>query len=93
MWLTLLPYLLSGQPLWVQDGDDIGDAWHGRIAFLLPDVLILEATNRCDHGQDSTYLVTIPMDRVRAVRERYPSADSRRLQSLYEGPDAEAFIR
>lgn len=77
-WLSLIPYVLSGQTVWVQDGDAVNDAWCCQIVLTLPDHLVIRVAD------EAPYLVTIPLAQVRAVRERFPSADRDRLESLFE---------
>ena len=78
LWLSLLPYVFSGQSLWVQDGDAVGDAWACQIVAVFPDHLVIRTAD------EVPYLVIIPMHLVRAVRERFPSADRARLETLFE---------
>lgn len=80
--LALAWYALTGQPVWVQDGAGVDDAWFCQILLVLPDAILVRVDN-----DGVPYHITIPIREVRAVRERYPTADRRFLASLLNRPD------
>lgn len=86
MWLSLLPYLLSGQVVWVQDGPSAqDDVWFGQITVLLPTHIVLRTAAGC---QDDPYLVVIPIERIYCVRERHGGGDKNRLEAIFrDSPD------
>lgn len=87
-WLALLPYVVSGQLVWVQDGPTVDDAWAAIILVANPWWVVLRINGSDDRDGGSPYLVTIPLSEIRAVRERYPPADRNRLDVNFRGPDA-----
>lgn len=80
--LALAWAALTGVPVWVQDGPAVDDAWYCQVMFVLPGLVVARIDN-----DGAPYLIAIPLREVRAVRERYPSADRRFAEALFNRPD------
>jgi len=79
---ALLYFAITGKPVWIQDGPTIEDAWYCQVVLVLPDGVLVRIDN-----DGAPYLITIPLREVRAVRERYPAADRRFAESLFQRPN------
>ena len=80
--LALLYFAATGQPVWVQDGPTVDDAWYCQVLLVLAGGVLVRIDN-----EGAPYLIVIPIREIRAVRERYPAADRRYAESLFQRPD------
>ena len=79
-----------------EDKPDDHPSFKGRVAF---DALRAEQarwlaeTIRRPELKDAPYRVVLPLQQIRALRERYPGGDVGALERLFDGPDGQPVTR
>ena len=61
--LALLYFAATGQPVWVQDGPTVDDAWYCQVLLVLAGGVLVRIDN-----EGAPYLIVIPIREIRAVR-------------------------
>jgi hypothetical protein len=82
LWLGLLPYVLSGQPLWFQTTPE-GHYWYGVVIFAAPGLVVLRASGPSLLEQ----IVMLPEGNIYYVSEQFTGGDKARLDRLFKGKD------
>lgn len=79
MWLSLLPYLVTGKNIYVYPKS--GSFWYGRVVFLWFDHFVLEVSN--------SKVVIIAFDTIDDIREHSNSGSVWILDKIYNDESAE----